>query len=85
MRHSRIIAAALVSALAGAAAAQGAKILTGKAALGGWRTDAPGVRRQLAAADMAAPKRRRTRGGHDPEQGRGHPRRRGDAQGPCRL
>ena len=56
MRNRRIIAVALVSGLAAVAAAQGAKILTGKAALGGWRTDAPGVRRQLAAADMPAPK-----------------------------
>ena len=56
MRHARTIAVALVSTLAAAAFAQGARALTGKAALGGWRTDAPGVRRQLAAADMATPK-----------------------------
>jgi len=31
-------------------------VLTGAAALGGWRTDAPGVRRHLDAKDMAAPK-----------------------------
>ena len=30
-------------------------VLTGAAALGGWRTDAPGVRRHLEAKDMAAP------------------------------
>jgi glucose/arabinose dehydrogenase len=55
MRHSRMFAAVLVSALAAAAAAQGIKLLTGAAALGGWRTDAPGVRRHLEAKDMAAP------------------------------
>lgn len=44
MRHSRKVAAVLVPALAAAAAA-----------LGGWRIDAPGVRRHLEAKDMAAP------------------------------
>ena len=55
MRHSRPLALAVCSALAATAAAQGGKLLTGKAALGGWRTDAPGVQRRLAAKDMAAP------------------------------
>jgi glucose/arabinose dehydrogenase len=55
MRHSRKIAVLFVPALAAAAAAQGGKVLTGAAALGGWRTDAPGVRRHLEPKDMAAP------------------------------
>jgi glucose/arabinose dehydrogenase len=55
MANSRRIAAVLVTALTATAAAQGGKILTGTAALGGWRTDAPGVRRHLKAKDMAAP------------------------------
>jgi glucose/arabinose dehydrogenase len=54
MRHSRF-AAVVLTALACTAAAQTAQVLTGKAALGGWRTDAPGVRRHLEAKDMAAP------------------------------
>lgn len=54
MQNSRL-AAVVLTALACTAAAQTAKTLTGKAALGGWRTDAPGVQRRLAAADMGAP------------------------------
>ena len=70
MRTSRLLPALLVPALAAAAAAQGSKLLTGAAALGGWRTDAPGVRRHLEAKDMAAPAaERRPRGGRHPEQG----------------
>ena len=56
MRHSRLAVLLLVPALAAAAAAQGGKLLTGSAALGGWRIDAPGVRRHLEAKDMAAPR-----------------------------
>jgi glucose/arabinose dehydrogenase len=54
MQNSRLTSVVL-TALACTAAAQTAKTLTGKAALGGWSTDAPGVQRRLAAADMAAP------------------------------
>ena len=54
MQNSRL-AAVVLTALACTAAAQTVKTLTGKAALGGWRTDAPGVRRHLEARDMAAP------------------------------
>ena len=32
-----------------------AKVLTGKAALGDWTTDAPGVRRRLTLSDLPAP------------------------------
>jgi glucose/arabinose dehydrogenase len=55
MRHARW-AAVVSTAVACAAAAQTAKVLTGKAALGGWRTDAPGVQRRLVPGDMAAPR-----------------------------
>jgi hypothetical protein len=55
MRHSRPIAAAFLTAITCTAAAQGAKVLMGRDALGGWRTDAPGVQRRLVAGDMAAP------------------------------
>lgn len=37
------------------AAAAAGGVLTGKAALGDWRTDAPGVRRRITIADMAKP------------------------------
>jgi len=56
MRHSRLVIVLLVPALAATAAAQGKKVLSGAAALRGWRTDAPGVQRRLAPGDMAAPR-----------------------------
>jgi glucose/arabinose dehydrogenase len=39
----------------GAGATATAKVLTGAAALGDWRTDAPGVRRHIRPADVPAP------------------------------
>jgi glucose/arabinose dehydrogenase len=58
----RSVPLALVALLgAGAAAAQSAPtprsqpLLTGAAAMGDWRTDAPGVRRKLTPADLPAP------------------------------
>jgi glucose/arabinose dehydrogenase len=54
MRHPYLTAVVL-TAVAAAAFAQTGRLLTGKAALGGWRTDAPGVERRLAASDMAPP------------------------------
>src|SRR5690242_17748973 len=55
MSHVRILTAVTIGAIAAVAAAQGARVLTGRAALGGWRADAPGVRRHLEVKDMAAP------------------------------
>jgi glucose/arabinose dehydrogenase len=49
---------ALFSFLARASAADpapAAKFLTGKAAMGDWTTDAPGVRRKITVADLPAP------------------------------
>jgi glucose/arabinose dehydrogenase len=47
-----IIAAALVGAASTAALGQSQPVLTGAAAYGDWRTDAPGVRRKITPADM---------------------------------
>lgn len=41
--------------LTGAASLAETKILTGQAALGDWKTDAPGVRRKLTLADLPPP------------------------------
>ena len=49
---SRRVACAAALLAAGPAAAQ---VLTGAAAYGDWRGDAPGVRRQITAADLPAP------------------------------
>jgi glucose/arabinose dehydrogenase len=57
MRDIRVITVVVACGIAAAAAAQGGKVLTGAAALAGWRADAPGVRRRLEAKDMAAPGR----------------------------
>jgi glucose/arabinose dehydrogenase len=46
------VAAALVTT---AALAQDAKVLTGKAAFGGWTDDAPGVTRRITVDDLDAP------------------------------
>jgi hypothetical protein len=47
---------ALFSLEAGAAdSAGGAKFLTGKAAMGDWTTDAPGVRRKITVGDLPQP------------------------------
>lgn len=48
----RLLAALLLLA---AAATAGAQTLTGPAALGDWTTDAPGVRRKIAFADLPKP------------------------------
>jgi glucose/arabinose dehydrogenase len=50
-----IIAAALVGSAAIAALGQTPPVLTGAAAYGDWRTDAPGVRRKITPADMPPP------------------------------
>jgi glucose/arabinose dehydrogenase len=50
-----IIAAALIGAAAVAALAQSQPVLTGTAAYGDWRSDAPGLRRKIAPADMPPP------------------------------
>ena len=39
----------------GAAAAQHDRLLTGKAAMDDWTTDAPGVRRKITIEDLPAP------------------------------
>jgi glucose/arabinose dehydrogenase len=38
-----------------AAAAESGRLLTGKAAMGDWKTDAPGVRRKITIADLPQP------------------------------
>jgi hypothetical protein len=50
-----IIAAALVGTASFAASGQSPPVLTGAAAYGDWRTDAPGVRRKITSADMPSP------------------------------
>jgi len=50
-----IIAAALAGAAAIAALGQSPPVLTGAAAYGDWRSDAPGVRRRITPADMPPP------------------------------
>jgi glucose/arabinose dehydrogenase len=50
-----IIAAAFVAATAIAAFGQSPLVLTGAAAYGDWRTDAPRVRRKITPADMPTP------------------------------
>src|SRR5437868_4591604 len=52
MRSYIILVLAISVAVAPAAAAP---VLTGKAAMGDWTTDAPGVRRKLAPADLPPP------------------------------
>jgi glucose/arabinose dehydrogenase len=49
------IAASFSVATQIAAAAEGGRLLTGKAAMGDWTADAPGVRRKIAVNDLPAP------------------------------
>jgi len=49
------IAAALSIAVQLEAAAESDTLLTGKAAMGDWKSDAPGVRRKITVADLPAP------------------------------
>lgn len=50
-----ILAAALIGTAAIAASAQTPTVLTGAAAYGDWRADAPGVRRKITPADLPPP------------------------------
>jgi glucose/arabinose dehydrogenase len=50
-----LVAGALVGAAATAPFAQSPPVLTGAAAYGDWRSDAPGVRRKITPADMPPP------------------------------
>jgi glucose/arabinose dehydrogenase len=50
-----MLAAALVGTAAIAASAQSPALLTGAAAYGDWRADAPGARRKITPADMPPP------------------------------
>jgi glucose/arabinose dehydrogenase len=50
-----MIAIGLANAAARPALAQESPLLTGRAAYGDWRSDAPGVRRKLTPADLPAP------------------------------
>jgi glucose/arabinose dehydrogenase len=50
------IAAALSIAVQLEAAAEGDTLLTGKAAMGDWRSDAPGVRRKITVQDLPPPR-----------------------------
>jgi glucose/arabinose dehydrogenase len=49
------IAAPLTIAVRLEAAAESSTLLTGKAAIGDWKSDAPGVRRKITLADLPAP------------------------------
>src|SRR4029434_9568494 len=49
------IAAALSIAVQLEAAAEGDTLLTGKAAMGDWKSDAPGVRRKITVQDLPPP------------------------------
>lgn len=51
--------------------AQGTEVLTGPAALAGWKTDAPGVRRHIRASDLPAPPAALV-AGSDPEASNGN-------------
>ncbi|HEX4298574.1 MAG TPA: PQQ-dependent sugar dehydrogenase, partial [Devosia sp.] len=61
MRHlifaaGAVFAGGALALLAGPASAQdGSAVLTGKAAFGGWKDDAPGVTRKLTVDDLEAP------------------------------
>ena len=55
MRAAALLAAAALSGLTGVSHAQDTGLRTGAAAFGDWRTDAPGVRRLIAPADLPAP------------------------------
>src|SRR5271169_2926695 len=50
-----IAMAAVIGIAAGAALGQSTPVLTGSAAYGDWRSDAPGVRRKITPADMPPP------------------------------
>jgi glucose/arabinose dehydrogenase len=50
-----VVTAALVGVAAVTAAGQSALVLTGAAAYGDWRGDAPGIRRKITPADMPSP------------------------------
>ena len=50
-----IAMAAVIGIAAGAALGQSTPVLTGAAAYGDWRSDAPGVRRKITVADMPPP------------------------------
>src|SRR6516165_12014364 len=50
-----IAMAAVVGISAGAASGQSTPVLSGAAAYGDWRSDAPGVRRKITPADMPPP------------------------------
>lgn len=50
-----IVVAALAGTVAIAAVGQSSSVLTGAAAYGDWRSDAPGVRRKITPADMPPP------------------------------
>src|SRR6266702_7260008 len=49
------IAASFSLAVSIGAAAESGTLLTGKAAMGDWKSDAPGVRRKITVADLPAP------------------------------
>jgi len=49
------VTAAVFAILASAWAEEEPRVLTGAAAFGDWRTDAPGVRRKITEADLPAP------------------------------
>src|SRR5438046_6132885 len=50
-----LIAAAFSIAVSTGTAAESGTLLTGKAAMGDWRSDAPGVRRKITVADLPPP------------------------------
>jgi glucose/arabinose dehydrogenase len=55
MRSFRVLLVALAVAVSPAAVVPAAEVLTGRAAMGDWTTDAPGVRRRITVSDLPAP------------------------------
>lgn len=55
MRYLPLIAVATALLATSALAQEAGKVLTGKAAFGGWRDDAPGVTRHITSDDLEAP------------------------------
>src|SRR5271157_5098541 len=54
-KPASFVMAGLVGLTAAAAFGQSSPVLTGTAAYGDWRNDAPGVRRKITPADMPPP------------------------------
>ncbi|MEO8439734.1 MAG: sorbosone dehydrogenase family protein [Spartobacteria bacterium] len=55
IRHFLVLAVSSAAICAFAAGESGHKLLTGQAAMGDWKEDAPGVRRKITVADLPPP------------------------------